>query len=80
MAAISAIIAAIMANPALVSLGESTVAAAVKFTTDAFTLHSQGVLTDAQLAAVWAAMGVNVQAADAKWDAALAAHNATKGT
>lgn len=78
MATISAIIAAIMANPALLSLGENAVASAIKFATDAFNLHSQGVLTDAQLTAVWTAMGVNVQTADAKWDAALAAHNAAK--
>jgi hypothetical protein len=77
MPAIGAIIAMILANPQLIALGESAVAAAVKFITDAFNLHAQGVLTDAQLAAIWAAMGVNVAAADAKWDAALAAHRAT---
>lgn len=76
MPALSAIIAFIMANPAIVSLGESAVAAVVKLATDAWNLHAQGVLTDDQLAAIWTAVGVDVTSADAAWDAALAAHKA----
>ena len=78
MPALSAIIAFIMANPALVSLGESAVAAVVKLATDAWNLHAQGVLNDQQLSDIWAAVGVDVASADAAWDAALKAHQAAQ--
>jgi hypothetical protein len=74
MASLSAIIAWIMANPQFVALGESAISAVVKLATDAWNLHASGVLTDQQLADVWAAVGVDVKNADAAWDAALAAH------
>lgn len=76
MPALAAVISFIMSNPALISLGESAVAAVVKLATDAWNLHSQGVLTDQQLSDIWAAVGVDVVNADAAWDAALKAHQA----
>lgn len=72
-AALAAVVAFIEANPALIALGQSAVKGVVKLAQDAFALHQAGVLTDDQLTAVWAAVGVDVQQADAGWVAAEAA-------
>lgn len=79
MPGIAAIIAWIISNPAIVAAGEAAVQDVVNFVTGAIALNKAGVMTDAQLAQVWAAVGVNVQAADDAWDAAKAAHAAKKG-
>lgn len=74
MATLTAIIGWIMANPQIIALGEKAVGDLIGWVTQAWNLHAQGVLTDDQLAAVWAAVGVNVNQADTAWVAALAAH------
>lgn len=79
MPGIAAIITWILTNPQLIAAGEAAIQEAINFVTNAISLHKAGVLSDAQLAQVWAAMGINVTSAGAAWDAALAAHNAKKG-
>lgn len=76
-AALAAVIAVIEANPALIALGQSAVQGVVKLVQDAYALHQAGVLTDDQLTAVWAAVGVDVQQADDGWKAAEAARKGT---
>lgn len=76
MPSLAAIIAWVMANPAIVSAGTEVVREVINLVTSAINLHKAGVLTDAQLAAIWAQVGVNVQQADDAWDAAKAAHAA----
>jgi len=76
MPALGAIIAWVMANPAILAAGASAVQDVINLVTGAFNLHKAGVLTDEQLAAVWTAVGVDVQSADDAWDKAKAAHAA----
>lgn len=76
MPAIGAIIAWIMANPAILAAGQAAVQDVINLVTSAINLHSQGVLTDAQLSQIWAGVGVDVQAADDAWAAAKAARAA----
>lgn len=78
MPAIGAIIAWVMANPAIIAAGTAAVKDVINLVTGAANLHAAGVLTDAQLAAVWAAVGVDVQSADDAWDKAKAAHQAAQ--
>lgn len=78
MPAIGAIIAWVMANPAIIAAGTSAIKDVINLVTGAANLHAAGVLTDAQLAAVWTAVGVNVQDADDAWDKAKAAHAAAQ--
>ncbi len=79
MPSLAAIIGWILANPGIIAAGEAAIKDAINLVTSAISLHQAGVMTDEQLAAVWAAVGVDVQAADAAWDAAKAAH-AKKGS
>lgn len=79
MPALASILAWVLTNPQIIAAGEAALQDVINFVTGASALHKQGVLSDAQLAQVWAAMGVNIQTADDAWDAALAAHVAKKG-
>lgn len=78
MPALGAIIAWVMANPAIIAAGTAAVKDVINLVTSAFNLHAAGVLTDDQLAAVWTAVGVDVQSADDAWAAAKTAHAAAQ--
>lgn len=79
MPALGAIIAWVMSNPAIIGAGVTAVQDVIQLVTSAFNLNKAGVMTDAQLAAVWAAVGVDVQSADDAWAAAKTAHAASVG-
>lgn len=70
MPTIGAIIAFILANPAIVTAGEAAIVGAVQAAIDAWNRFHSGALTADQLQAEWTAMGVDVAAANAAWEAA----------
>lgn len=80
MPALGAIVAWVLANPAILAAGTAAVQDVINLVTGAANLHKAGVLTDDQLSAVWTAVGVDVQSADDAWDKSKAAHAAAAGT
>ena len=70
MASIGAIIAWIVANPAVIAAGEQAIVNLVQAAIDLWNRHKQGELTDAELHAMWDAEGIKVQAAIDAWNAA----------
>lgn len=70
MPGIGAILAWILANPQTVLAGEQAIVTAVQAAIDAWNRWHSGALTTEQLQAEWAAMGVDVSAANAAWERA----------
>lgn len=70
MPAIGAVLAWIVANPAIVMAGEQAIVTAVQAAIDAWNRWHSGALTTEQLQEEWRLMGVDVSAANAAWEAA----------
>lgn len=70
MPSIAAILAFILANPAIVTAGEAVIVSTVQAAIDAWNRFHSGALTLDQLQAEWAAMGIDVKAANDAWEAA----------
>jgi hypothetical protein len=70
MPAIGAILSFILANPAIVQAGEQVLVGAIQAAIDAWNRWHSGDLTADQLQAEWAAMGIDVKAANDAWEAA----------
>ena len=70
MPSFAAVVAWIIANPQIVLAGEQAVVSAVQAAIDAWNRWHSGALTPEQLQAEWVAMGVDVSAANAAWEAA----------
>lgn len=70
MPSIAAVISWILANPQIIIAGEQAIVTAVQAAIDAWNRWHSGALTMEQLQAEWTAMGVDVSAANAAWEAA----------